>query len=385
MSNIRCIGFNVTGADIADRNTGMPSSLFTALYQADTVAGSSYCSYPGIIAGPFSVQNSGITATIPVPVGYNRLVQAVGIVSNDDSTACTTTWGATGPTSSGSNGDDADFYEIGRAKVGTLFSDSSVNIQGIGTYDPGSLGQYKVNCGDNGDIIFDSSGPTVIQSGPAVTSSTGNCTAPPPNSTVPAPFGTSTPSNYVIYQLTGSYDSSGSNTPESTASQAAAGYDYSNADGLANVHRCVANSSNTEVEIYKFISRSSATLANLNLELKWHGAVGSYSSGSVCSSAVPVAGFTAGGYFQIYLVHTQSTPYPNCPSGSVGWWPSANSWAVTSGTPDPSSFTDLDKQTGYPAECFMDANRNFYVAVVADYTSGACEQIQTDRISLSLY
>jgi len=367
-SSIACIGFNVTGPGIGDKSNGgnFPGPEFNNLYSADLSTSSSYCSYPGVIAGPFAFQTTSTTVTLAVPQGTPRLVQAVGIIPNSGSTACTNAWGANGPTSSsGTGGDNADFYEIGRAKLDSLFTDTSVSIQGnasaTNNYDPAALGRYKLNCGDRG-IQFDQTGPTAVQS---IGTTTTACSA---TAFPTSPYGTTSPgtgvlANYQIFQT------------------ASGTYYYSGQDGLANPHECISDGSTSmEMEVYKYIVKSTQDTTGTHLHVHWVGLAGLFHSGAsgvTCSSVV--SNTTPFDYshssVQVYA-HTGT----GCPGGA-GW---VSLTATPTGT--PGNYQAVDEiLSNYPASCFVDGSNNIYVGISTglQYTS-ECARIATDDVRIWL-
>lgn len=110
-----CYGVNVIGPGIADTSANPERNFnFNALLTRQ-----SYCTYRGIVAGPFYPGSGPIDVSLQIPVGSQRIVQVVGVTP---AAACPT---AFLPSDSGGGSDDV--YELGRV-VADVFSDRSFSI-----------------------------------------------------------------------------------------------------------------------------------------------------------------------------------------------------------------------------------------------------------------
>jgi hypothetical protein len=120
-----CIGVNVTGPGISDSSRN-PEPNTPAVFD-NLLKRTSYCTYRGILAGPISTSaTSAQEISLVVPPGNPRLVQLVGFKERNGSTDCINEF-LPGGGGGGSNGVEADAYEIGRAVI-DLFQDKVVSI-----------------------------------------------------------------------------------------------------------------------------------------------------------------------------------------------------------------------------------------------------------------
>jgi hypothetical protein len=115
-----CYAVNVTGPGIGDLSGDShddPAVIFPPL-----LAEQSYCSYRGIVTPPLYLSGGSASATLQVPPGGVRLVQVVGI---NDSLVCAS--GVVDDPSGTTNG-GGRFFEVGRAVLGDVFEDRSVDV-----------------------------------------------------------------------------------------------------------------------------------------------------------------------------------------------------------------------------------------------------------------
>ncbi len=127
VSGFDCIGVNVVGPGIPDSSLN-PSGNAQAM-MPDLLAGRTYCSYRGIIAGPILANaTTAQELAFVVPPGNPRLIQVVGFIERNGSHDCVREF-VNGPQPSSSPGVrvEADVYEIGRQVV-DLTHDTTVTI-----------------------------------------------------------------------------------------------------------------------------------------------------------------------------------------------------------------------------------------------------------------
>lgn len=117
-----CLGVNVMGPGIPDSSTnpeGSPEQIFAGLQQG------SYCSYRGIIAGPFYKNSStntftSIDTTLKIPSGSVRMIQVLGTT---DTVACSSAFRDDTP-----NQADDSYFELARTFLPAVFSDRSETL-----------------------------------------------------------------------------------------------------------------------------------------------------------------------------------------------------------------------------------------------------------------
>lgn len=121
-SGFNCYGVNVTGPGIGD-SSSRPGSQDLGIIFDKLLRKESYCSYRGIVTPPIVLGAGGTSeVALQVPPGGLRLVQVVGV---NDPLVCSS---GVLDEPAGSTSGGGRFFEVGRAVVGDLFGDQSVDV-----------------------------------------------------------------------------------------------------------------------------------------------------------------------------------------------------------------------------------------------------------------
>lgn len=117
-----CYGVNVTGPGIADSSPRANSQDLGVVFDK-LIRQESFCSYRGVVTPTITLgANATSEVALQVPPGGIRLVQVVGV---NDPLVC-----ASGELNDpvGSSSGGGRFYEVGRAVLGDVFGDQSVDV-----------------------------------------------------------------------------------------------------------------------------------------------------------------------------------------------------------------------------------------------------------------
>jgi hypothetical protein len=150
VSGFDCLGVNVVGPGIPD--TSMNPNPLSQTVLPDLLAGRTYCSYRGILAGPILANaTTAQEVAFVVPPGSPRLIQIVGLIERNGSHDCVREF-VNGPQPSSSPGVkvEADVFEIGRQVV-DLTQDTTVTVSpDWNSLNPTVQLARTLKCGDGG-------------------------------------------------------------------------------------------------------------------------------------------------------------------------------------------------------------------------------------------